>query len=195
MENIRILKSKDYLRLPWKNGQGHTNQIAISPAGSNFASGDFLWRLSTASITSAGPFSLFPQHQRILAIIQGHGIEIMHEEKKMTLPAFTAHQFSGAVSTRSELPYGPVVDFNLFWRDEQVSIQLEIITLQRGDDFLWKTNGKNNFLFLAEGRVQAGKYSMEHFDTLHGTGETRVEIQPLTMTARAISIALAGVSL
>ncbi|MBI2522680.1 MAG: HutD family protein [Bdellovibrio sp.] len=194
MGKISILRSKDYCRLPWKNGQGYTDQIAISPDGSHFGAGDFSWRLSTAAVTSPGPFSLFPEHRRFLAIIEGRGIEIFHGEEKKFLPAFMAYQFSGASDTRCELPFGQVVDLNFFWRPEQVKVHFEIVTLQQGEDFLWASKGPAGFLFVAEGKLQVADHVGQRLDTLSLRGESRLEIQPLTPTVRAISILLSGVN-
>ncbi|HAZ13727.1 MAG: hypothetical protein A2X86_16605 [Bdellovibrionales bacterium GWA2_49_15] len=193
MAQLRILKSKDYTRLPWKNGLGYTEQIVIHPGESDFASGDFLWRLSTAPVNSPGPFSLFPEHERFLTIIQGSGIELSHGQKKISLPAFTPYQFSGALETSCELPFGPVVDLNFFWRPEKSSVHFEIVNFQKGEEFLWAPEGLTNFLFLAEGRVQAGEHSLECFDTLYAQGETGLLLQSLSPRSRGISIGLKGV--
>lgn len=46
-----------------------TREVAASPAGASL--GDFDWRVSTAEVTSAGPFSVFPGVDRILSILEG----------------------------------------------------------------------------------------------------------------------------
>ncbi|MDP1908248.1 MAG: HutD family protein, partial [Hyphomicrobium sp.] len=43
---MRILRAKDYRRMPWKNGGGETTEIAISPEGAALDSFD--WRVSMA---------------------------------------------------------------------------------------------------------------------------------------------------
>ncbi len=57
---ITLIKESDHQKMPWKNQQGTTSQILISPKGSSLAKLDFDYRLSSAPIKSAGPFSPFP---------------------------------------------------------------------------------------------------------------------------------------
>ncbi len=54
---ITLIKESDHQKMPWKNQQGTTSQILISPKGSSLAKLDFDYRLSSAPIKSAGPFS------------------------------------------------------------------------------------------------------------------------------------------
>ncbi len=190
MKNIRIIKSKNYTRLPWKNGQGYTDQIEIFSDGSNFASGDFLWRLSTAPVTAPGPFSLFPQHQRFLVIVQGQGIDLFHGREKIFLPAFTPYQFSGSQSTRCELPFGPVVDFNFFWKADQMSADLKIVTIQQGQDFVWKGRAENNFLFVGDGQLEVGEHLLNQFDTLHEQGKADLTLKALNTVSHVICLSL-----
>jgi len=41
--------------MPWKNGGGETLELAIAPAGAGLE--DFAWRISSARVGAAGPFS------------------------------------------------------------------------------------------------------------------------------------------
>jgi len=61
---MKILRSADHKRMPWKNGGGETVEIAISPQGAGLA--DFDWRVSMATVASDGPFSVFPGIDRTL---------------------------------------------------------------------------------------------------------------------------------
>lgn len=58
---------------------GFTDQIAIHPPASDLRRGDFLWRLSSARIEKASPFSTFPEHDRVLIILEGSGVRIVHQ--------------------------------------------------------------------------------------------------------------------
>ena len=46
----RILKSTNYIKMPWKNGLGITEEIMRFPIGST----DYDWRISKAKVTSSG---------------------------------------------------------------------------------------------------------------------------------------------
>ena len=61
--------------LPWKNGSGSTTEIAIDPPSATFD--DFHWRISLATISENGPFSVFPGVERTLALVDGHGLTLL----------------------------------------------------------------------------------------------------------------------
>ena len=56
--------------MPWKDGGGVTEQIAVEPAGATVAGG-FLWRLSMARVERSGPFSHFEGYDRSLLLLEG----------------------------------------------------------------------------------------------------------------------------
>lgn len=58
--------------MPWKNGGGETVEIACFPEGAGLS--DFGWRVSTARVAVAGPFSLFPGVDRTLSVLTGDGL-------------------------------------------------------------------------------------------------------------------------
>ncbi len=57
--------------MPWKNGGGSTTELAIFPSDATLE--NFVWRLSTATVKTDGPFSHFAQIDRTLAIFIGCG--------------------------------------------------------------------------------------------------------------------------
>src|SRR5207253_2061990 len=69
-----LVRRDSYPRSLWRNGLGHTDQIAIEPPTAKLAAGDYLWRISTAQIARGSEFSLFPEHDRILVILAGAGV-------------------------------------------------------------------------------------------------------------------------
>ena len=66
---MRKWTRQDYRTMPWKNGGGSTTELAIFPEDAKLD--HFIWRLSTASVNTAGPFSHFSQIDRTLAILSG----------------------------------------------------------------------------------------------------------------------------
>ena len=70
----RVLTPADYRRMPWKNGGGHTTEIAAEPPGAGMAS--FAWRVSVADIAHDGPFSAFPGVDRTLVLLAGDGMRL-----------------------------------------------------------------------------------------------------------------------
>ncbi len=60
---MRVIRSTDYRRMPWKNGSGETAEIAIWPDG--VALDAFDWRISMARVAADGPFSAFAGVDRL----------------------------------------------------------------------------------------------------------------------------------
>ncbi|HAV5520806.1 TPA: HutD family protein [Acinetobacter baumannii] len=95
----------------WKNGAGFTLEIARSQGDA-----DFDWRISMADVSTSGPFSLFPNKQRIISVLDGQGM-VLHVDN---LPAKTLNQgdifaFHGESQVQSELVDGAIRDLNLIY--------------------------------------------------------------------------------
>ncbi len=71
---MRVLKADDYRRMPWRNGQGETAEVAIEPTGATLD--DFDWRVSMARIDGDGPFSVFAETDRTLCVLRGDGLHL-----------------------------------------------------------------------------------------------------------------------
>ncbi len=119
---IKQLSSTDYRQMLWKNGAGYTVELARS-AGENLDTFD--WRISMADVKSAGDFSRFNGMQRILTVLEGHGIELDIEDKHESLTILQSVQFSGDSATRCELIDGPIRDFNLIYDPKQFHARLQ----------------------------------------------------------------------
>ncbi|WP_213066095.1 HutD/Ves family protein [Acinetobacter seifertii] len=108
---IELIKADQYTKMLWKNGAGFTLEIARSQGGA-----DFEWRISMADVTTSGPFSLFPNKQRIISVLDGQGM-VLHVDE---LPAKTLNQgdifaFHGESQVQSELGDGAIRDLNLIY--------------------------------------------------------------------------------
>ncbi|MBI3558729.1 MAG: HutD family protein, partial [Deltaproteobacteria bacterium] len=88
---MRMLRLDNYRVMPWKNGRGTTRQIAIFPEDAAFPGDEFLWRVSSAKVTEAGPFSAFPGCDRFLAVWQGAGLLLGTQSLEPLVP----QKFSG----------------------------------------------------------------------------------------------------
>jgi len=123
-----ILRESSYLPVPWKNGGGVTREILRMPAEPTL----FDWRLSLATIDSAGPFSAFAGYQRTLVLVRGAGVELdFGPHGRATLSASGQMVvFDGAWPTSCTLLDGPGTDLNLIVSQERIesssrSLQLE----------------------------------------------------------------------
>jgi len=144
---------RDFLAMPWKNGQGVTHEIAREPAGGE----KFLWRLSLAEVPASGDFSLFPGYDRIIALVEGEGMELKFDEaatKRLDRP-FEPFGFRGEWHCRSRLLGGPCRDLNLMVdRSRAVGkaerLVLDAATIRRNVGEGWL------FAYCAEGEIEIG---------------------------------------
>ena len=144
---------RDFLAMPWKNGQGVTHEIAREPAVGE----RFLWRLSLAEVPASGDFSLFPGYDRIIALVEGEGMELKFDEAPMKRLDrwFEPFGFRGEWHCRSRLLGGPCRDLNLMVdRSRAVGkaerLALETATIRRDVDDGWL------FAYCAEGEIEIG---------------------------------------
>ncbi|HUR28577.1 MAG TPA: HutD family protein, partial [Planctomycetota bacterium] len=136
----------DCRRVPWKNGRGVTSEIALGPEGASFERGDFDWRVSTARIEEAGPFSEFAGFDRILVITAGDGVLLEHgpAAPRARLRRLEPYRFSGDWPTQCEPVRGPVADFNVLTRRGRVTG--DVMALQLGARRLRELIGANDAL-------------------------------------------------
>jgi hypothetical protein len=111
----QLLAPADYRRMPWKNGGGHTLEIASDPPGSGVSA--FAWRVSVADIERDGPFSAFPGVDRTLVLLAGHGMWLTGAGTPLELhTAYEPVDFPGEAAMHCALIDGPTRDFNLMVR-------------------------------------------------------------------------------
>ena len=127
----RVLHSRDYQRMPWKNGGGTTTEIwkQNSPAG------EMLWRLSIADVASDGPFSAFPGIDRWIMVIEGKGMELRIADlgTRRVERQFEPLAFSGDAKTDCRLINGPIRDFNFMVARAHGRGDLQIVALSAGE--------------------------------------------------------------
>jgi uncharacterized protein len=124
----RIITPAEYRVLPWKNGRGVTTEFVIEPPDSNFQSGDFLWRISSARVLEKGPFSQFPGFDRILIVLEGKELRILKDSGEFhKLHQFDALSFHGEEIIESEPSEDGVLDLNIFFRRNLFQVNLHRI--------------------------------------------------------------------
>ncbi len=113
---MQIFRYADNRPMPWKNGQGTTTEIAVSPAGAGLD--DFDWRLSIARMESDAPFSAFPGIVRTLAIVDGAGLTLaVAGDTPVTLDQAAApYRFAADQPAEARLLDGPVSNLNIMTR-------------------------------------------------------------------------------
>lgn len=113
---MRIFRSADYRRMPWKNGGGETREVVVSPAGASLETLD--WRVSLATVAEDGPFSVFKGVQRTLCVIRGAGIQLQAGDRAPVdlYVSSEPYAFDGEVATSARLSNGPIEDLNVMSR-------------------------------------------------------------------------------
>ncbi len=130
---MRILRSADHRRMPWKNGGGETTEVIVSPA--NAGLDDFDWRVSMARVETDGPFSSFPGIDRTLAILEGEGL-VLKLEGRIPIGLTSRSEplpFPADVPTSAGLIGGPIVDLNVMSRRGKVRHSVERLHLGKDE--------------------------------------------------------------
>lgn len=106
---MKILSQQDFKTTKWSGGE--TTELFIYPEDANFASRDFQFRLSTATVeVEESTFTPLDDVSRTLVLLEGE-MKLIHEEhhSKLLLP-FDQDSFDGGWNTKS---IGKCIDFNL----------------------------------------------------------------------------------
>jgi uncharacterized protein len=128
-----LLRAAQRVPQPWRNGGGATFEVARRAAPPHSAT-EFLWRASIASVSSAGPFSSFAGFERLIAVIEGHGMRLGGlTPDDVELRPFEVFRFDGAASVTGALPYGPVNDLNLIYDPRHCIARLSMIVEALGE--------------------------------------------------------------
>ena len=132
-QSSSVLGVGDIRRIPWKNGRGWTEELALWPPDATFERGDFDWRISSAQVEEPGPFSTFAGCERILVITAGPGLDLAHgaAAPRARLRPHEPYRFSGDWPTEAGLCGGPVADFSVIARRGRV--RADVLVLRLGD--------------------------------------------------------------
>ena len=146
----------DYRVMPWKNGGGITHEMFIYPENADMGDDGFLWRLSSANITEDGPFSSFPDYDRVLFLLSGKGANITVDGADVRLASqFDSLRFSGATPAYSRLIDGPVTDLNLFYRRDALSCEYRQLFPRREMERLFLP-GNTTIMVCLQGEATVG---------------------------------------
>ncbi len=185
---ITVIPATAFKTVPWKNGLGHTTELAINNGG-NLA--NFDWRLSIASVVNDGEFSNFSGYQRNLVLIEGSGLILDHgngDIDKLTNLLDIAH-FDGGNKTHGSLVNGAINDFNVITNQQSYNAQVDSYP---GSKTLSFTPTVNTVAFVYsltdETKIQSKQQSLQlpvgHLvkvektqDEIHITGKNLIIIQ------------------
>jgi environmental stress-induced protein Ves len=156
---ITLYGPADYREQIWKNGGGHTCELRRAPHPTT--PDTFAWRLSIATISQSGPFSVFPGIDRAIMLLDGEGMGLSigsADEQLLTRRGEPLH-FPGEVPVHCRLLRGPVRDFNLMTDRELFHATLRIVTLPIGSGT--QSIAPLTLMYLLEGelRLRGGEHA------------------------------------
>ena len=161
--------------MPWKNGGGVTVEIAIFPEDASVD--NFDWRISTATVASDGPFSVFTGIDRTLSVLEGDGITLSVEgladqELKGETPPFS---FPADSQTSAKLLGSAITDLNVMTRRGRFTHQVSRYGVTKPVSL--SLNGATVLVFCSKGAVQTGDTQLEVNDCLRFEHCNNAELQ------------------
>jgi uncharacterized protein len=187
---MRLIRSADYHRIPWKNGGGMLGDIIASPDGAGLDSFD--WRLSTAHVGHDGPFSVFPGIDRTMKIMGGAELrlQITGMDSVTLTPDSAPFDFPGDAPTEAFLGNGPIDNLNIMVRRGKFASSMRQ-SMIRDEFWLSPLPGHTLLMFLEKGTVGAqgteDRQIVEPGDTLLATAPVMLHT-PAPATACIIEI-------
>ena len=90
---MRVIRIADAPTTPWRNGGGTTRELLAWPS-----TDDWLLRLSVAEIERDGPFSAYPEVDRLFAVLSGSCVRLHWPDGRdlVLTPASAPLAFDGA---------------------------------------------------------------------------------------------------
>lgn len=127
--------------MPWKNGGGVTTELyRLSNDDS------FLFRLSMASVSSDGPFSRFPNIDRILMLIEGNGFHLEGLNTSLT-DNQTPLYFQGETPVNCTLINGPCLDFNVMTDRSYAKSLISVVKLSQNESIILRAECDFRFIY------------------------------------------------
>jgi uncharacterized protein len=110
--------------MPWANGRGTSYEIASD----RNEAGEWTWRLALAPVNEDGPFSRIECFNRSLAVVEGAGMLLSVDRKKLQCLPMQVVRFRGDAITEATLTNGPIMDINLMVRRKEAEGEMAIVS-------------------------------------------------------------------
>ena len=117
---IQILR--EHTEMPWANGGGTTFEVACFPQ-----SGDFDWRVSLAEVKEDSLFSVLPEIDRTLILLEGVSITLTSADQVIELKELEPFSFRGETLFNCKLSAGKARDLNIMSRRSKYSSTTKLI--------------------------------------------------------------------
>ena len=125
-ESVKYIPASSLQSTSWKNGGGSTVQIYVAPESADI--NNFDWRLSLATVSVDGSFSIFEGIDRTITIVSGNGITLDVEglSRPVTLEIDSApFSFAADVPTKGRLINNHITDLNIMTARNRFTHEVE----------------------------------------------------------------------
>jgi environmental stress-induced protein Ves len=109
--------------MPWANGRGTSYEIASDRNDAE----EWTWRLAMAPVNEDGAFSRIECVNRFLAVVEGAGMLLSVDRKKLQCRPMQVVRFRGDAITDATLTDGPITDINLMIRKKEADGEMAIV--------------------------------------------------------------------
>ncbi len=110
--------------MPWANGLGTSYEIASDRNDAD----EWTWRLAMAPVNEDGPFSRIECVNRSLAVVEGAGMTLSVDRKKLQCKPMQVVRFRGDAVTDATLTDGPITDINLMVRRKEADGEMSVVS-------------------------------------------------------------------
>lgn len=159
---MHLIPRSSYTQKPWKNGLGTTEEIFVYPEGAS----EFLVRLSMATLSTSGPFSVFPGIDRTLVLLEGKPIKL----NDRIVPLLTPVEFPGEDLIHSTIE-APGLDFNLMCRRGRASGVIHVISGESATD----AQAHMSIVFALTDNVRVGEIELKKYDACVVEGPVEIK--------------------
>lgn len=182
---LTLFSPENFKTIPWKNGLGHTTELAISDGGTL---DNFDWRLSIASVVNDGNFSNFAGYQRNLVLIEGKGLILDHgngDVDELTSLLDIA-RFDGGSNTHGALVHGGIKDFNIMTNQLTFSpnvncyIEQQTVTVELAADSLFFAYSLTDNMIVTTPQNNSRSVPVGHLIKLSSIEQKAVNTQLIT---------------
>jgi len=123
--STRRIRTADIPAMPWKNGGGVTREIATGPSPAPDRA--WGWRVSIAEVAQDGPFSIFPETDRVIVVIDGAGMDLVRPDGTiLALEPLQPVPFAGEEPLDGRLRGAAVRDLNVMVLRAHFSATMDI---------------------------------------------------------------------
>lgn len=145
---MQIFNQQNFLTTKWNGGK--TTQLYIFPENGNFKTGEYDFRISTASVEiNESTFTLLSNTNRNLMVLKGE-LKLSHQGKEFSkLFPFDSEKFKGHWNTTS---IGKSVNLNVISK-HTIQSNYNIVQLKSSECFELNTNDFHHFIYLVEGEL------------------------------------------